>query len=304
MAQPVPPTCDPQVNTSINARAWMGGKRDMESATSTIIRNQQDSILDMSCYDRHIAQFAQQNARLFSDGHTRYVSTGATYGRLFRQLPLCFGMGCMCYAGLTECSIIPVPGVYDPQWPTDDYQPTFFPLLPGPNPPGAFYTNQSLDNAFTNVIRRALRRYLNPNFYTSGPAAPPSQLCSSMTTLWQTAKCTDFNRAGWITLADHRTTDRRPTTYGACNDRARWNTQYTAANPAPVARVTTSPVPANAGIDQTLTYRGMIYPTACNTIRPIPTGLTIRMSPTSFLNDAVCPGVNCFYNRAANTCSN
>jgi hypothetical protein len=193
---------------------------------------------------------------------------------------------------------------FSPQWPNDDHQPTFFPLLPGPNPPGGAYTNQSLDNAFTNLIRRSLRNHLYPNFRTSAPPAAPTTICASMSGLFTTAKCMDVNKNLWITFQTSVGTDRRPTAYGACNDRGKWSTQFNLANPAPVPRVTTSPVPANAGIDQTLSYRGTIYPTNCNTVRPVPTGLLIKTNPTTYLLDKVCPGVNCFYDRAANSCNN
>jgi hypothetical protein len=280
MAGAVPSTCDPQVQSVIDARAWMGGKRDMESATSLIVRNANDSILDMSCFDRHIEEFAQQNNYLFSDGHTRYVSTGAPAGTLFRQEPLCFGDGCTCYQALTQCSS---------QEPEDHFQPTFMPAL-GPNPPGAAYTNVSLDNSFINLVRISLRNHLSPNFRTGTPA---TGICSSMNNLWQAAKCTDINKSGWITLSDHRNNDRRPATYGACNDRSKWSTQFTNANPAPGAA---------GALDSVVTYRGTIYPTNCSAIRPVRTGLTMK-DGNNFRADAVCPGVGCYYNRAANTCN-
>ncbi len=279
----VPATCDPAFKNAMDARAWMGGKRDMESATSIIVRNPNDSILDMSCFDRNIAEFATKNASLFSDGHQRYVATGADYGKLFRQPPLCFGPGCVCYANLTECV-----GV---QGPTDTYQPTFTPAL-GPDPPGAAYTNVSLDNSFINLVRLAMRQYLGPNFRDG--AAPAATICSDMSNLWQTVKCTDINKGGWITLAAHVGTDRRPTAYGACNDRGVWSQRHAIANPAPGAA---------GAVNALIPYRTTIYTVACNSIRPVPTGLLIQGANGGFQPDAVCPGVGCYYNRQANSCN-
>ncbi len=289
----VPATCDPGFKSVMDARAWMGGKRDMESATSIIVRNPNDSILDMSCFDRNIAEFATRDNFLFSDGHQRYVATGAPHGRLFRRPPLCFGPGCVCYASLTECV-----GV---QGPTDSYQPTFTPTE-GPNPPGAAYTNASLDNSFTNLIRIAMRAHLSPNFRVGAAPAPPATICSDMRNLWQTAKCADVNKSGWITLAAHVGTDRRPTAYGACNDRGKWGTQHTAANPAPGAA---------GALNALVTYRDTMHPTNCTAIRPVLTGLLVQGTGTGagngngtgFQQDAVCPGVGCYYNRQANSCN-
>jgi hypothetical protein len=299
MAQPVPATCDTKVKAAMDARAWMGGKRDMETAQSIIVRNPNDSILEMSCFDRNIDQFARQNGSLFSDGHTRFVGTGAQHATLFRRPPLCFGPGCACYGSLTGCS-----WPFDPQMPMDDHQPTFFPLLPGPNPPGGAYTNQSLDNAFTNLVRRSLRNHLYPNFRTAAPPAAPTTICASMSGLFNTAKCTDDNKNLWITLQAHVGTDRRPTAYGACNDRGKWNTQYTNGNPPAVPRYPAAPPATVGGLDQTLTYRTTIYPANCNTVRPVRTGLLIKTAPTTYMPDAVCPGVNCYYNFSTNTCNN
>jgi hypothetical protein len=295
-AQPLPPTCDPAFNSALNARAWMGGKRDMESAQSTIVKRPNDSLLEISCFEGRIATFAQQNNRLFSDGHQRFVGSGAAHATLFRQPPLCYAPGCPCIGWLTNCSY-----PFNPPFPHDHAQPTIF-AVAGPNPPGGAYTNMSLDNAFINLIRRALRPYWNPNFTTAAIPAPPAAVCGNMMTIWHNAKCQDFDKNGWITLQAHTGTDRRNQPMPLCGDRGIWVTRFGEGNPPPVPRSPAPPPTPVGGLDQTLSYRTTIYPTACNSIPPVPTGLIANIHGTAH-QDRVCPGVSCWYNHTAGTCN-
>ncbi len=309
LAQPVPPTCDPNVKSAIDARAWMGGTRDMESAQTLITRT--SSVLDLSCFDRHIANFALQNNVLFSDGHQRFSPVTAGSASLFRAPPFCYGPRapglCPCTA-LVGCYLIPQPPdrlFPNPPWPLPDEPgpvsvpppiplnpPMFFPVIPGPNPPGGLYTNLSLDTAFISLIRLSLRSHLIANFQAIAPP-PPATVCGNMMVAWSLAKCTNFDRNGFLTFDQHRIVDRR-----LCPlPRTAWNINFTNAYPPPRPRSPAPPAFPPGGLDQTLTYRGQIYPTNCSAVDPLPTGLMVDLINTPF-PDAVCPGVGCYYDPA------
>ncbi len=207
----------------------MGGKRDMESAQTLIVRGDRESILDLSCFDHYMHDGSKAAGARFSDKYSGDLLT--------------------------------------------------------------------LRTAVNELVRQALRPYLS-NFSTTPAAAVSSVICGSMNTAWSTAKCTDVNVNNFISLANHRTTDRRA---GCPGTRGPWTTAFTDANPA----ATTPPQPG--GIDQLLTHRASIYPASpgdCSSMVPVLTGIIYRLgsSPTDY-EDAVCTGVDCWYDASGGTCN-
>lgn len=280
LAQPVPPTCDPTIKGVIDARAWMGGKRDMESAQSLITMAPGGSVLEISCFDTELARLGQEADRLFSDNYSGFK------GGAFVAL--------------------------------DIYEPNFF-SAPYPEPPGGAFTPLKLDNTLGFFVRQTLRAHLS-NYYTTPLPPPPAVICNNMARVWQISKCGDFNKAGFITLADHVTNDRRgcPVT-----TRATWRTKYAAGNPVPRPRSPApQPVPPG-GLDQMLSYLPSLYPPGCGSVIPAPTGLVYPGAREKLnedgdiiyndeggivyegvlFEDAVCPGVGCWYDPKNKTCN-
>ncbi len=294
-SQPIPLTCQEDLYDVHSARAWMGGKRDMESAQSLINITPVDSILYMSCYEKHIAEFAEKDDVLFSDGHLRTVGTGARHGRLFRFPPLCFGPACIPVPWLTG-ALLPSPGnplIIVPQMPIDLFQPTII-SLPGPNPPGLPFTNFNLDGSFINLIRIALRPYWT-NFELSPLPGPPAVICGNMSEIWYFAKCTDINKDNFLTLEDHKCIDRR-----GCEGcgRGKWTAAFDVANPPPVINPF---INKEAGVDITwITWT--ITPPSCAEGPPVPTGVIVNVGGSAH-QDAACPGVNCWYDYASGSCN-
>ncbi len=305
-SQPIPPTCQPEIYDVHKARSWMGAKRDFETAQTLIQLSKditfRDSILYMSCFDKHVAEFAEKDDVLFSDGAFRFVGTGAQFGTLFRMPPLCFGPGCIPVPWLTG-ALLPSPGnplIIVPQMPIDIFQPTFLPL-PGPNPPGAPMDALYLDRAVTMLVRWSLRPYWRENFVMHRPPTPlpmpPAVICGSMAGIWHEAKCSNVNKENWITFDQSVCTDRR----GCEGCRGNWSTALEVANPPPVPDPFSS---AGPGVDQVWPSAPTIYPPACAEIPPVPTGLIVNLGPGGSAHpDAVCPGHNCWYDFASGSCN-
>lgn len=190
LAQPIPETCDPDYKAVLDARAWMGGKRDMESAQTLI---GQGSVLSLSCFSGQVTFMGVAANSLFSDNVRSPI--------LFNLPPLAF-------------------------FPNDIHQPTII-SPPGPNPPGGM-TAQTLDIMLARLVLASLAVHL-ANIRPGAIPASAGALCSSMAGVWRDAKCTNVNDALWITLEAHRTTDRRNFGCGDRGRwNTRWNTGYPA----------------------------------------------------------------------------
>lgn len=289
-AQPIPPTCDPLVYDAHEARAWMGAKRDMESAQSIITVDMGDSLLYMSCFDFHVRDMAEKDATLFSDGAFRFVNTAAPFGTLFRMPPLCFAPGCLCVPWLTGCAPF--------QMPIDIYEPTFLPA-PGPNPPGPVMNAMNLDRSVNMLVRWSLRPYWRDNFEQTVPPiplpGPPAVICGSMREIWHAAKCTDIQKSGWLTYEQHVCNDRR----GCEGCRSNWSNALDVGNPPPGPGEWVGS--SGAGPDL-LMFIWSIRPQACAESPPIPTGLIVDIRGSAH-PDAFCPGVNCWYNFGSGSCT-
>ena len=64
-ATDVPDSCDAAFMDVLNSRAWMEGKREMETAQKLILKP--DSILEYSCFDTRLTQMANASASIFGD---------------------------------------------------------------------------------------------------------------------------------------------------------------------------------------------------------------------------------------------
>lgn len=291
-AQPISPTCDPDVYEVHEARSWMAGKRDMESAQTLITVDMGDSLLYMSCFDHHMREMPERDNVLFSDGAFRFVSTGAMHGTLFRMPPLCFGPTCAPIPWLTG-ALIPNPInplVIVPQMPIDIFQPLILPE-PGPNPPGDLMDAIYLDRAVGMLVRWSLRPYWRENFLPTNPPTPlpmnPAVVCGSMAEMWNEAKCTNINRSNFITFEDSICTDRRECDPGC---RGKWEAAFEVSNPLPVDWPATGP-----GVDRVIDWvTDTFYAPSCASVPPVRTGVAI-MFDGALRQDAVCPGINCWY---------
>ena len=294
-AQPISPTCDPDVYDVHQAHSWMGGKRQFETAQTLIHLSKditfRDSILYMSCFDHHMREMPERDNVLFSDGAFRFVSTGAAHGTLFRMPPLCFGPTCAPIPWLTGALI---PNPINPlvivlQMPIDIFQPLILPE-PGPNPPGPLMDDVCLDRAVTMLVRWSLRPYWRENFVMHRPATPlpmpPTVICGSMAEIWQEAKCSNINKDNWLTYDQHVCGDRR----GCEGCRGNWANALEVGNPLPVDWPATGP-----GVDRVIEWvRDTFYAPSCASVPPVRTGVAI-MFDGALRQDAVCPGINCWY---------
>ncbi len=302
-AQPIPPTCDPGIYEAQSAHSWMGGKRQFETAQTLIQLSKditfRDSILYMSCFDHHMREMPERDDVLFSDGAFRFVGTGAPYGTLFRMPPLCFGPACAPIPWLTGALI---PNPINPlvivlQMPIDIFQPLILPE-PGPNPPGAPMDAIYLDRAVTMLVRWSLRPYWRENFVMHRPATPlpmpPTVICGSMAEIWMEAKCSNINKDNWLTYDQHICTDRRE-----CEGcRGTWSNALEVANPPPVM-----PPAVGPGVDRIfILYDTFWHPPPCAAVPPVRTGVVIELDG-AFRQDAVCPGLNCWYDYNNLTCN-
>ncbi len=285
-------TCDPDYMTAMKARAWMGGKRDMEMAVAFIsMREHEESILNMSCYEKYLVDLAEQDNKLFSDAVTRWagISGPAT---LFRNPVLCYGGGCPC-SDVFWCD-----GLYHS--PNGTGLSVRSPR--GPNPPGTF-NNKNMDRAFTELIRRPLKEHWFNYYYPIKPKQPPEILCLHMGSLWGNAKCRDFRQGDWVppfqTLEEQVCRDPRGCMI--CDDRrkGKWGKAFKAAYPEPVPLPPASEPDPPGGVDETLGYTEIIDGKSCSAVQPILTGVKRGDGK----DDAFCPGVGCSYSAASGSCT-
>jgi hypothetical protein len=135
----------------------------------------------------------------------------------------------------------------------------------------------------------------------SGGRSRSSYVCGQMKSVWDDAKCVDFDIASFRTRAQNVAIDPRS---GSCNDRGKWQTASAAAYPVPAIPA------ASGGMDKDYTFlhlltTGAPYNTGgCTSLKPILTGLIVDIGAQRGgpYPDAICLAPGCSYNQKDNKC--
>ena len=269
------PGCDPDFYDVIEARSWLEGQREVETAERLILKP--DSVLEYSCFDDYVTMLGNAANLMFSDR----VAVSAP---LFPAHP---------------------PAVIRPPIGGTIPQPPLNLGLSGPNPPGAppFLLSSDLDNALNNVVRTPSFTFLGTNFghtYAGGTYAgvpPGAASCNAMNAVWMFLKCQDFDINTFRTFLELSLFDPR-TVPTPCNDPGRgtrWANALAAAFPVPSFPTLPGGIDIVNPADRVYNTRMLHRTAGCSAAVPIPTGVQI-IGTAGPVADAVCSVPGCSYN--------
>lgn len=261
MAQGAATSCDPDFMGVLEARSWMQGKREIETAQALLHKS--DSVLDYSCFRRRVVNVAVQGGGIFSD---------RVNGRPLFHCPTFRG--------------------------GDSYQPTIASPGCGPDAPGGALTETTLDGMLQNLVLDALDQYRQGNYnhrmgggFTNLSSGP----CDLMNDVWKALKCENMNQGpvdGWLSFAALSGRDPRslPESCNEADRSLRWQTALAAANPAPAS-------PARSGgMDAMKTLLDDLQAGRCGS--PVLTGLKV-FGASGERDDALCIAPGCYFNGTA-----
>lgn len=172
----------------------------------------------------------------------------------------------------------------------------------------------AVDEALQPLVGSALLSYLNANFnnaylsgrgpssYKSSSISGGSYSCSEMNSVWQTAKCYNFQtlpQDGFFTFEEHSQEDKRKLPTACTNPTEAWNNNIQTAGLDP----DTAP---SWPFDKVEVYYDKLKAENCSSSTPLPTGVTVTSNnpdlPASW-DEKICIIPGCYFDPQGGQCT-